>query len=152
MTYHYSDPFCSECDFTIESGWSIRERCCNCICIDCATVFSIEGFSDEYDEIAGEVGHLYQSIIRSQKNRKKHQHKPTKFDTGISVIREISDEKIILDSRRKFTIKKSTFRLEDIACPSCHKLGDLQVSLQVGDNCPQCKIGMMKMLDWQLSG
>jgi hypothetical protein len=152
MTHQYSDPFCSECNFTMESGWFTRGRYWNCICINCTSIFSIEGFSDEYDEIAGEVGHLYQYIIRSQKNRKKHQHKPTKFDTGISVIREISDEEIILDSRRKFTLKKSTFRLEDIACPSCHKLGDLQISLRVGDNCPQCKIGMMKMLDWQLSG
>jgi hypothetical protein len=150
MTHPYSDPFCSECNFTVESGWFMRGSYCNCICIECATVFSIEGFSDEYDEIAGEVGHLYQPIIRSQKNRKKHRHLPTKFDTGVLVIREISDEEVILDSRKKFIRKLSIFRLEDIVCPSCHKLGDLKISLNVGDKCPECKIGTMKILDWQL--
>jgi hypothetical protein len=148
MTHHYIDPFCSECNFTTESGWSIHGRYCNCICIECATFFSIEGFSHEHDEIAGDVGHLYQSIIRSQKNRKKHRHLPTKFDTGVSVIREISDEAVILDSGKKITIKMLNFRIEDIACPSCHTLGDLRISLKVGDECPKCKIGTMKRSDW----
>jgi hypothetical protein len=148
MTHCYNDPFCSECDFSLDSDWDYRSRSCQCVCLDCATIFSIEGFQDISTIIDDEVGYLYQSILYSGKNRKKHQGKPTKFNTGVRVTRAVFDRENMLNLDRN-TVGKVVIRLDDTVCPSCHSIGNLKLSLEVGAKCPRCKIGNMKMSDWQ---
>jgi hypothetical protein len=149
MTHCYDDPFCSECNFSFESDWNYRSISCNCVCLDCATIFSIEGFEDICTIVDDEVGYLYQPIIRSEKNRKKHQGKPTKFNTGVRVSRSIFEREIGLSPGKKITIKETVVRLDDLACPACNSFGNLKLSLEVGDKCPKCKIGNMQKSDWQ---
>jgi hypothetical protein len=134
---------CSECDFILLTGWSHDRGSDKCVCINCAIIFSIKGFKSTWGVEDGEVCKLYRPI-EYKKQRKKNRDRPTEFDAEVQVVAETSSQEIILDSGKTITIEILTFGLEDITCPSCHKLGSLKLSLEAGDKCPKCQVGNIK--------
>jgi hypothetical protein len=151
---------CSECDFSLESGWNCYAASSPCVCINCATFFSIDSMieSPEDNPSDGELCYLFQSIPRSQKHRKKHRGRPIEFDTGVRVavvrfkqekVFEIYKRGVAIDS--KVTVPTFTFDLENVTCPACQQLGSLRLYLERGSICPECRVGSIKeaiIPDW----
>jgi predicted Zn-ribbon and HTH transcriptional regulator len=133
------DLFCSQCDFTLQSGWSHHTISQHCVCINCANIFSIKGFQSPWGVGDGQICHIYQSIT-SKKQRKRYRDRPTEIDTGIRVVGETSIQESILESGKTVNIETFTFGLQNIACPCCHQKS-LKLSLEVGIKCPKCKVG-----------
>jgi hypothetical protein len=130
------DILCSECDFTFQSGWNHNTASDSCVCINCATIFSIKGLKSPWGVSNGEICHLYQTI-----RSKKHRNQPTEIDTGIQVVGLTFIQEAKLESGNKVTFETFTFRLENVSCPYCHKVESLKLSLETGDRCPKCKLG-----------
>jgi hypothetical protein len=141
---------CDRCDLSLNSGWNCYAASSACVCINCATFFSIDSTieSPTGNPSDGEICHLYQSIPRSQKNRKKHQGRPIEFDTGIQVTAisfdldktfQVYKRGVVVDET--ISISTFTFQLEDITCPACQNLGSLKLYLERGSICPKCRVG-----------
>jgi hypothetical protein len=145
MTNNYTCFFCGNCGFGLDSGWNHRTASHSCTCINCATMFSIKGSQSHLGVVNDEICHLYQPIIRN-KQRKKHRDRPTEFDTEVRIMVVKSSQEVKLATFKTgvfktVTVESSTFELDNVTCPSCHKLGSLKISLEVGERCPICQIG-----------
>jgi hypothetical protein len=139
---------CRDCDFLLLGRWSCPTVAYQCICIECATIFSIECFESIEGRISeGDICHLYQPINR-KKNRKKYLGRPTQFDTGVRVSVVSSIEEIMLADRQTSLRENLTFDFENTQCPSCLTPGSLRISLKSGDKCPSCKTGIIENSSW----
>lgn len=137
------DICCRNCDFSFLTGWSHHTASDNCVCTNCATVFSIKGFQSLWGISDSEVCHLYQSI-KPKKQRKKKRDQATEYDTGVQVIGVTSSQECTLPTDKTITVETFTFRLEGIGCPSCQQKASLRLSLESGDQCPKCRIGSIE--------
>lgn len=134
---------CKNCDLSFLTGWDHHTASSNCVCINCATVFSIKGFRSPWGISDGEICHLYQSI-KHKKQGKKKCNRLTERDTGVQVIGVTSSQEHILPTGKTVAIEMFRFRLEGIECPSCQQEGSLRLSLEVGELCPKCQVGSIE--------